>query len=276
MKVVKGPRVKERRVAEEMLHEAQLDLDRGRTGITRPKTITLHVWIKTFLEITGERVDRGDLKRRTLVGYSESLVHAEKAMGDIPLRDIGHAELRAFDDRTATGSRREPNKPASRLRHLRHLSACLAAAVDEGYLDANPCRRFTKTLGIEAPKRGKAPFEDDELERLLTALEPYEPVYLAVTRFAVEAGLRLGELVALEWVDVSGDLSREGQAPLGRPRRARGSEGQEAAHDLPHPAGAPGGRGLVPDRRRGRPLGASVPEPAHGRTPHPPDGAASP
>jgi len=206
--VSKGPRVKDRRTAEDMLHEAQVELDRGRGGIARPKVMTLFPWIDTFEKITGDRVAKGDLKRRTLEGYSESLVHARKAIGDVPLRDIGQAELRAFDDHIAAGARLQGTKPASRLRHLRHLSACLAAAVDEGYLDVNPCRRFTKTLGLKAPKSGKAGFEDAELERLWAALAAYEPVYLAVCRFAAEAGLRLGELVALDWADVSGDLSR--------------------------------------------------------------------
>jgi integrase len=209
--IEKGPRVKDRRTAETMLHAAQVSLDEGRGGIARPKTITLHVWIDEFLELTGQRVDRGDLKRRTLVGYVESCGHARKTIPDIPLREIGTAELRAFDNRvsvTTAETKTRATKPASRLRHLRHLSACLSAAVDEGYLDANPCRRFVKTLGLKAPKRGKAPFEDHELERLWSALGNYEDVYLYVCRFSAETGLRLGELVALDWSNVHTDLTR--------------------------------------------------------------------
>jgi integrase len=212
--VQKGVRVKDRRTAEQLLHEAQVDLDRGRGGITRAKVKTLHAWLDEFETLTERRVDKGELKPRTLEGYLESLAHARKAIDDIPLRDVGPAELRAFDDRvsiTAAGAKTRATKPASRLRHLRHLGACMSVAVEEGYLESSPVSPYMKKLtrsGVRPPKRGKAPFEDAELERLWTALSNYEPVYLYACRFSAEAGLRLGELVALEWANVAGDLTR--------------------------------------------------------------------
>ena len=89
---------------------------------------------------------------------------------------------------------------------MRQLGVCLSAAVDEGHLNVNPTTAFTKKLRLRAPKRGKAPFEVGELERLWTAYRSYEPVYLYTSRLAVETGARLGELVALGWADV--DLSQ--------------------------------------------------------------------
>src|SRR5207247_10957936 len=53
------------------------------------------------------------LKGRTLTGYKETLALARLAFGDVPVREIGQAELRDFHDRL-TGQ-----KPATRLRHLR-------------------------------------------------------------------------------------------------------------------------------------------------------------
>lgn len=210
-KAKKGPRVKDRRTAETMLHAEQVELDEGRAGIRRPKTITLHTWLDEFEKLAERRVDKGELKPRTLEGYRESLAHARKAIGDIPLRDVGASELRAFDDRvsvTTAGTRTRPTKPATRLYHLRQLSAAFTSAIDEEYLDSNPLRLYMKRLGLRAPKRGKAPFEDAELERLWVALADYEPVYRFLCRFSAEAGLRLGELVALEWRNVSTDLAR--------------------------------------------------------------------
>ncbi len=136
------------------------------------------------------------MKPRTLQAYRETLALGRIALGDIPVRELGPAELRGLYEMV------EKQQPASRLRHLRQLSACLQAAVDEGHLQANPLPVFIKKLKLRAPKRGKAPFEDDELARLWTALAAYEDVYLYACRFSVETGARLGELVALDWTNV--------------------------------------------------------------------------
>lgn len=196
--VEKGPRIKDRRVADRALTKVQSEIDEGRVGVARPKNSAFSEWADEFERITQARVDAGDLKRRTLEGYRETLAHARAAFGDVPLREIGAPELRGFYDRL-TG------KPASRLRHLRQLTACLSAAVDEGYLTVNPTTAFTKKLKLRAPRRGKAAFDDAELERLWSALGSYEQVYLYAARFSVETGARLGEVVALDWPNV--DLS---------------------------------------------------------------------
>ena len=86
------------------------------------------------------------------------------------------------------------------------MSACLAVAVGDRYLEVNPVPAFTKATKLKSPKRGKAPFEDGELERLWTELgnvdDDEERVYLYASRFSAETGLRLGELIALDWTNV--------------------------------------------------------------------------
>jgi integrase len=196
---IKGPRLKDRRVAERSLTALQFEIDEGRAGRKRVKDVSVSEWADEFERICESRVRAGDLKPRTLEGYRETLALARLTIGDVLLREVGPANLRSFYELF------EKQKPASRLRHLRQLAACFSAAVDEGLLPVNPLTLFTKKLKLKSPRRGKAPFEDAELERLWTALRAYEAVYLFVCRLSVETGARLGELVALDWENV--DLS---------------------------------------------------------------------
>jgi integrase len=179
----------------------QHEMNQGRLGIKRAKEITFSAWADEYEAIIEAKIRGGRLKPKTLRAYRETLALARLEFGATWLRDIGQSELRGFLGRI------EKQREASQLRHLRQLSACLTTAVDEGkgYLDNNPVPAFIKKQHLKAPKRGKAPFEDGELERLWTAYKSYEPVYGHVSRLSAESGARLGELVALEWSNV--DLS---------------------------------------------------------------------
>lgn len=199
-KPVKGERVHDRKTAEAELEQLQRRLDQGKLGHVKPKTITFPAWVDEFEAILESSVAAGDLKPRTMHGYMESLRLAKDAIGFVNLRELGEAELRRFDARSSKLS------PASRARHLKHLSRCLAVGVRHKYADANPAPAFKSDLNLNKriPKRGKAPFEDGELQRLWTALDDKDaPVYRYVAEFAVETGMRIGELAALDWPNVS-------------------------------------------------------------------------
>ena len=196
---VKGARVKDRKTAERALAAAQREIDEGRVGIAKPKNVTFSEWAEIFDSILDARIASGELHPRTKTSYASTLARGREAFGSFYLREIGNPELRHFLEPYAK------LRPASRLRYLRELSACLTVAVGGRYLEVNPVPAFTKATKLKPPKRGKAPFEDGELERLWTELgkaEESERVYLYVCRFSAEAGLRLGELLALDWTNV--------------------------------------------------------------------------
>ncbi|HXG75181.1 MAG TPA: tyrosine-type recombinase/integrase [Gaiellaceae bacterium] len=200
-RTVKSARVRDRRTAERLLERAQREIDEGRVGIAKPKEITFGAWADEFERILDQRIQAGELHPRTKGSYASTLRRGREAFGSLYLREIGNPELRLFLEPFAH------LRPASRLRYLRELSAVLTTAIGDGYLETNPVPRFTKAAKLRAPKRGKAPFEDDELERLWAELGRLEAkVYLYACRFAVETGVRLGELIALEWENV--DLLR--------------------------------------------------------------------
>jgi integrase len=192
----KSARVKDRRTADTMLRAAQRDLDEGRGGVKRQQNITFGEWADEYEEILQTK----NLKPRTIDGYRDTLKRGRDAFGNVHLREIGSSELRRFDKALGTIA------PASKLRYYRELGACFSQALKEGkgWLDGNPVPLFVHGLNLRKPKRGKAPFEVEELPRLYAELGKDEnKVYIHAARFSAEAGLRLGELIGLEWPDVA-------------------------------------------------------------------------
>jgi integrase len=195
-----GGRFTDRQTAERVAAKLQRALDESRAGVVARKSTTFPAWVNEFEKILGASVSKGDIKPRTERGYLETLHRAKDSLGHVDLRQLGASELRRFDDSLAGYA------VATRARHLKHLSLALGKAVDEGYLETNPVPKFTRglKLGRRIPKRGKGPFEDGELERLWPALDDEDaPVYRHVSEFSVETGMRIGELAALDWPNVS-------------------------------------------------------------------------
>ena len=190
---VKSPRVRNRREADKMLRAKQVEIDQGRAGYREQKDIAFPEWVEAYEEILETRPGIKDTTRDT---YERTLSLAVDAIGYVPVRELGNAELRKFHAKIAGTSQ------ATQIKHLSHLSACLTAAVDDGYAEKNPVGPFRKALRLRAEK-GTPPFTDGELARLLIALRHEEAVYVSMVRIAVEIGARIGELIALDWTDVN-------------------------------------------------------------------------
>lgn len=207
--VRKGKRVRDRRVAERELRAVQVTLDEGRhEALERQQSIPFPEWVDVYRAQLADRVRMGDLAPATERLYAQTLAMAVDAIGHVDVRQIGAPQLRKFYGTL------EKLAPASRARHLRELGACLSAAVDDGYADANPMQAFRRKLRLKVPKRGTDPYTDEELPRLWEALRNGDGadtrtrpdrVYLAIFRAAVTTGARISELIAADWTDL--DLS---------------------------------------------------------------------
>lgn len=150
----KSARVKDRQTANRALAAAQREIDEGRVGIAREKNISFDDWATEYEKILDTRIRDSEFHPRTKGSCASTLQRGREAFGGLHLREIGNPELRRFIE--PLGSLR----PASKLRYLRELSACLKAAIGDRYLEVNLVPSFTKERKLKAPKRGKAPFED--------------------------------------------------------------------------------------------------------------------
>jgi integrase len=194
--VQKGKRYQDRQFVEKLVVELQDGLNKSRAHYVEEKNIAFPDWCDKFLD---EVMVVAGRRQSTIDAYAGTLRIAKEEIGYIEVRYVGPEELRRFY------SKIQKTSEANRAKHLRHLAACFSAAVEEGYAATNPVPAFKKRLKL-VPAKGTPPFEPVELERLLAQLAVEdESVYGALVRAAALTGARVGELVALDWLNV--DLS---------------------------------------------------------------------
>mgnify|MGYP001195923714 CR=1 FL=1 len=83
------------------------------------------------------------------------------------------------------------------------INGPLTHAMDEELIATNPCQGITKTLGLEVKKNQPYDFMDHaEANHFLAVCEQSFPEDYPFFLCALRTGMRLGELLALEWSDI--------------------------------------------------------------------------
>jgi integrase len=76
-------------------------------------------------------------------------------------------------------------------------------AIDDGVLTANPSARIGRFLRHTKDRRADVnPLTREEVSRLLEAAQQYTPRYYPLFLSAVRTGMRIGELLGLQWGDI--------------------------------------------------------------------------
>jgi integrase len=171
-----------------------VDRDKGR-NIDQRDVPTLATFAATWLETV-----RPTLKPSTARFYDENLTrYILPALGSTRVTAIRRAAVLQLIRRL-----RAKQLATTTIRGIvRTLSACLSGAVDVGHLDVNPALALRKHLRLgDAEKHEPDPLTVDEARRLVeTAREQFSRWYPFVM-CGLRTGLRLSELVGLDWTDL--------------------------------------------------------------------------
>lgn len=122
----------------------------------------------------------------------------ETIFGDIPLKDMQRRGARAAIKRWHEGM---SDKPRTANYRLTVLARVMSWAVDEERMDKNPAAGIGRL--DEGPGRAAIIWRQAELDRLLSHCSP--EVSRAV-RLAALTGLRMGDVIDLNWSEVDGGM----------------------------------------------------------------------
>lgn len=154
------------------------------------ETMTLWEFLERWLASKA-----GGWKPRTLREYRDVLTKVRDAIGDIPLTRVRPIHIQEVID---TEVRAERYGAAVNLR--RYLRQAFRQAERWELLEVSPARNIGP---VDRPPVKRGVFQPHEVRVFLEVAEHRFPGYYPLFYTAVFAGLRLGELLALPWGNVS-------------------------------------------------------------------------
>jgi integrase len=206
-----------REKAEDRLRHVLADVERGIWQSHEPVAVEAPAEAPTFHEFASEwmAARRPELRPRTIKDYQWAVsYHLLPFFKDHLLSEITVAEV----DRYKLAKVREGKLAAPQInKSLKRLSQILDLAVDYGHLPSNPAASKGGRRRVKEPAPRRTWVEPEQLMALLDAAPKRHRAVLATL---AGAGLRVGELCALDWRDLdlaTGTLTvQESKTPAGR------------------------------------------------------------
>lgn len=191
----KSIRVGDKAAAEAVASRIREQLKTGALDLNpKKKTVTFGDYARKFLDGYGET----HLKYSTQKGYCGILRRHLKLLDDRPINQITRPDLKEF----IYAKLKEDLAPAS-VAHIRaFMSAVFSHAVEDDLIPANPIAKLGRLIKRKDRKSDVNALTRDEASALLDALKEHYPRHHPFFLCALRTGMRLGELLALEWADI--------------------------------------------------------------------------
>ncbi len=184
-----------KKAAQQVAQQIQVRLALGQTAFeSQSAGVTLNVYAGTFLQ----RIEH-IRKPTTHEGYQQTLTRDIKPMlGKLDLRSITREKVKAL----AMACLKKGQSPKTVQNIVRCLSSLLSHAVEDNLVAVNPALKPGKFLPKISKRRKIDPLTREEVAVLLDTAKRKLPRYYPLFLCAARTGLRMGELLALQWHDV--------------------------------------------------------------------------
>jgi integrase len=204
-----GPGPAGKKAAELAAIKLQARLVEGETRILHevaPPQITFGAYAQQWLE----RYATHTCKFSTVRIYEVNLRrHVLPVLGPKPIEGVARTDCRTL----IAACRTKGLSPKTIENICRTVSSILSQAVEDGHVAANPAFRLGRYYRkADHPKPEIQPLAREEVQRFLEIARQQTPREYPLFLCAVRTGMRLGELLALQWgdVDFRGASSRSG------------------------------------------------------------------
>jgi integrase len=193
----RSKKVGTKKAANSVKREVEARLAKGDMGMIREKCPTLSAYSKQWLMAPFH-----DWKDSTQREYEKAFnLHVKPRLGSKRLDEIKRVTVK-----TLLARLKEQGLSPSRRKTVKNVvSGILNSAIEDELIEVNPCRMMGKYTG-SGNVRDIDPLTAEEVSTLLqNAQERLSETCYTLFLVAVRTGLRLGEILALEWPDIDFD-----------------------------------------------------------------------
>ena len=193
----KAKKVGSREAAEKVKREIEARLALGDFGVVaEPDCPTFTEYSKRWLRLHV----KPNCKLSTSISYKQVLDrYLVPHFGDTRLDQITRDKVKTYFSETVA---EEKFGHGTLKNMLATIMTILSHAVEDGLVVSNPALRLGKVAFRKAPKRAADFLTRSEAQRFLQKAHLLKPERYPLFLTALRAGLRLGELLALEWRDI--------------------------------------------------------------------------
>lgn len=193
------PGMTEKQIKNELLRQRVLFMEQVKKGLVVNRKIRLE---EAFDEWIAHETEMDNLSHASIKRYGDCKKRLVEELGHYYLSDLRKKDIQAFIKKIGIGDKKGDNGVSvkSQKNYITVISNIYKFAIDNEYITENPCKDI-KTVKKETKPRQIYSVEEVQTILNLMADEPLK--YFVFHILAFFCGFRRGEMLGLEWKDIS-------------------------------------------------------------------------